>query len=262
MKHVTLYEEQHKKPFKIHGEPVTDIINNQWKLHKENKEQEKKAKVRNTHWHWDMYINFLWWWTLLWWIGLSLRDFAVSIFKAKWLTTDFVLVSIVWTMGVWKTRVFWLVDLEVWVTNGSQHLDIGNPFHGHCICTGGWYGWVMKQTMESSNHYISVELLCHWLGWAFPWPLHHLHRRKSGKICLLLHHRFVIQKVNTWVSIIQCEIWSGVYLQNVRGHMGRVQTKDSWSHDWFYHFVHTYNGVFLYISIIHHPGSRSCIWLC
>jgi hypothetical protein len=49
MKHVTLYEEQHKKPFKIHGEPVTDIINNQWKLHKENKEQEKKAKVRNTH---------------------------------------------------------------------------------------------------------------------------------------------------------------------------------------------------------------------
>lgn len=45
MKHVELYEEQHKKPFKIHGEPIMDIINNQWALHKENKEQEKKAKV-------------------------------------------------------------------------------------------------------------------------------------------------------------------------------------------------------------------------
>lgn len=47
MKHVTLYEEQLKKQFKIHGEPVTDIIRKQWVLRQENKEQEKKAKVRN-----------------------------------------------------------------------------------------------------------------------------------------------------------------------------------------------------------------------
>jgi hypothetical protein len=47
MKHITLYEEQHKKQFKILGEPVTEIISKQWVLHKENKEQEKKAKVRN-----------------------------------------------------------------------------------------------------------------------------------------------------------------------------------------------------------------------
>lgn len=48
MKHITLYEEQHKKQFKILGEPVTDIISKQWALRKENKEQEKKAKVRNS----------------------------------------------------------------------------------------------------------------------------------------------------------------------------------------------------------------------
>jgi hypothetical protein len=47
MKHITLYEEQHKKQFKIHGEPVIDIISKQWVFHKENKEQGKKAKVRN-----------------------------------------------------------------------------------------------------------------------------------------------------------------------------------------------------------------------
>jgi len=44
MKHVGTYKEQHKKPFKIYGEPIIHIINNQWALYKENKEQEKKAK--------------------------------------------------------------------------------------------------------------------------------------------------------------------------------------------------------------------------
>ncbi|PNF26068.1 hypothetical protein B7P43_G06395 [Cryptotermes secundus] len=44
MKHITIYEEQHKKQFMILGEPVIDIISKQWALHKENKEQEKKAK--------------------------------------------------------------------------------------------------------------------------------------------------------------------------------------------------------------------------
>jgi hypothetical protein len=42
-----LYEEQHKTPFKIDGKSVIEIINNQWALHRENKEQERKAKVRN-----------------------------------------------------------------------------------------------------------------------------------------------------------------------------------------------------------------------
>lgn len=44
MKHIKLYEEQHKTPFKIYGESVIEIINSQWTLHKENKEQERKAK--------------------------------------------------------------------------------------------------------------------------------------------------------------------------------------------------------------------------
>ncbi|KDR10109.1 Protein regulator of cytokinesis 1 [Zootermopsis nevadensis] len=44
MKYVSLYEEQHKKPFKIHGQPVSDVINSQWTLHKEHKEQEKTVK--------------------------------------------------------------------------------------------------------------------------------------------------------------------------------------------------------------------------
>jgi hypothetical protein len=47
MKHIKLYEEQHKTPFKIYGESVIEIINSQWTLHKENKEQERKAKVRS-----------------------------------------------------------------------------------------------------------------------------------------------------------------------------------------------------------------------
>ncbi|XP_021935767.1 protein regulator of cytokinesis 1-like isoform X2 [Zootermopsis nevadensis] len=44
MKYVSLYEKRHKKPFKIHGQPVSDVINSQWTLHKEHKEEEKKAK--------------------------------------------------------------------------------------------------------------------------------------------------------------------------------------------------------------------------
>jgi len=47
MKHIKLYEEQHKTPFQIHGESAIEIINTQWALHRENKEQERKAKVRN-----------------------------------------------------------------------------------------------------------------------------------------------------------------------------------------------------------------------
>lgn len=47
MKHVKLYEERHKTPFKIYGERVIEVIKNQWALHRENKEQERKAKVRN-----------------------------------------------------------------------------------------------------------------------------------------------------------------------------------------------------------------------
>jgi protein regulator of cytokinesis 1 len=43
-KHIKLYEEQHKTPFKIYGESAIEIINNQWALHRENKEHERKAK--------------------------------------------------------------------------------------------------------------------------------------------------------------------------------------------------------------------------
>jgi hypothetical protein len=60
MKHTELYEKQHKKPFKIYGEPIIDIINNQWAFHKENKEHEKKAKVSDWLWQLDVCINFLW----------------------------------------------------------------------------------------------------------------------------------------------------------------------------------------------------------
>lgn len=47
MKHIKLHEEQHKTSFKIYGESVIEIIKNQWALHQENKEQARKAKVRN-----------------------------------------------------------------------------------------------------------------------------------------------------------------------------------------------------------------------
>jgi hypothetical protein len=47
MKLTTLYEKQHGEPFKIYGVPISAMIENQWTSHKENKEQEKKAKVRN-----------------------------------------------------------------------------------------------------------------------------------------------------------------------------------------------------------------------
>ena len=35
------------KPFKMYGESAIEFINKQWALHRENKEQERKAKVRN-----------------------------------------------------------------------------------------------------------------------------------------------------------------------------------------------------------------------
>jgi hypothetical protein len=45
-KHIKLYEELHKTPFKIYGESFINILNNQWALLRDNKEQERKAKVR------------------------------------------------------------------------------------------------------------------------------------------------------------------------------------------------------------------------
>jgi hypothetical protein len=47
MKHIKLYEEQNKTQFKIYGESLIKIMNNQWVLRRDNKEQERKAKVRN-----------------------------------------------------------------------------------------------------------------------------------------------------------------------------------------------------------------------
>ena len=47
MKHVKVYEEWHKTPFKMNGESAKEYINKQWALHKEKKEQERKAKLRN-----------------------------------------------------------------------------------------------------------------------------------------------------------------------------------------------------------------------
>jgi hypothetical protein len=46
-KHIILYEELHKTPFKVYGESLIKIMENQWTLREDNKEQERKAKVRN-----------------------------------------------------------------------------------------------------------------------------------------------------------------------------------------------------------------------
>jgi hypothetical protein len=46
MKHIKLYEEQHKTPFKINGESVIETVNKQWASHKESKEEERRKKVR------------------------------------------------------------------------------------------------------------------------------------------------------------------------------------------------------------------------
>jgi uncharacterized membrane protein YgaE (UPF0421/DUF939 family) len=42
--HIKLYEEQNKTPFKIYEESAIEFTNNQKALHKENQEQERKAK--------------------------------------------------------------------------------------------------------------------------------------------------------------------------------------------------------------------------
>lgn len=75
MKHITLYEEQHKKQFKIRGEPVTDIISKQWMLRKENKEQEKKAKVRN--WATDIETHV----SSFLWLTLFVMDCIVNVWE-------------------------------------------------------------------------------------------------------------------------------------------------------------------------------------